>query len=172
MQKKKRKNGNEKFYKITTWKYTCNSYDGRNRTNDVNERASKERLSKLFWKQNKWKSYWKFRLYSSRVNNSCNIIFYFNFFLQIYKIGQRVCSVYFLFIIFLFFFKKTAHFLEIDYTNDIFICKLFTDCNNLALTLSRGRTFPEFALLSSKFRSTWPIPVIFFDDEIFDETSA
>lgn len=83
-----------------------------------------------------------------------------------------MCSVYFLFIIFLFFFKKTAHFLEINYTNDIFICKLFTDCNNLALTLSRGRTFPEFALLSSKFRSTWPIPVIFFDDEIFDETSA
>lgn len=36
--------------------------------------------------------------------------------------------------------------------------KLFADCNNLAFTLSRGTTFPEFALLSSKFRSTWPIP--------------
>lgn len=50
-----------------------------------------------------------------------------------------------------------------------YYCNIYY-CNNLALTLSRGTAFPEFALLSSKFRSTWPIPVIFF--ALLDETSA
>lgn len=37
----------KKLYNISKL-YTCDSYNGRNRTKDVNDRASEERLSKLF----------------------------------------------------------------------------------------------------------------------------
>lgn len=81
---------------------------------------------------------------------------------------MRVLRSFFYF--FFFSLKKQYIFSNVlNYTN-VSICKLFTDCNNLALTLSRGTAFPEFALLSSKFRSTWPIPVIFF--ALLEETSA